>query len=332
MKDTRIPEVPRIPPPSESQQHPTVAENRQTLGDDRLQLGFYFVAILDILGQSDGLRNLEDAFLRQLSSMTESSTRAGFVPNEQVVAAVRNTFGFVMTLQQALQKNFSRLNSSRPYFDLLPAEKQNVLADMWHFDLRLEAFADSVVIYVSLRGTPVPPMGVYMALHSCCSVISPMLALGKAIRGGAAVGVAGEYGAGHLYGHALALAHDLEASVAQYPRVVIGNRLLEYLDSQSTIRGLDDTAKVTRWAVQLCRGLISEDTDGLPILDYLGESYRQSLGLLDVSDSVRRAYSFVDNELSRQRAAGNLKLIVRYGGLRHYFRSRANIWGMTTEE
>ena len=300
----------------------TGEEVSQRQPNDRLRLGFYFVAILDILGQGAELGALEDAFLRQLSGRTEADAKAGFGPSDEVVTATRNTFGYVMVLQQALQRNFDMFNSAKPDFPLLPPEKQKIATDMWNFELKLEAFADTVVVYVSLRDPRLPIAGVNMALLSCCGATLNMLAHRKAIRGGVDVGVAGTHGAGHLYGPALARAHYLEAKVAQYPRVVVGDGLMLYLHQHSVLPGQDDNARVTRWIAQRCLELVSEDTDGIPILDYLGKGFKQSTGLLDVSNEVEIAGAFANDEFLRWRREGNVKLAAYCGRLRHYFRTR----------
>ena len=74
--------------------------------------------------------------------------------------------------------------------------------------------------------------GVYAALTSAASTFLTMLAGRQAIRGGIDVGVAVELRDKELYGPALARAYELESKTANYPRVVLGEELIRYIQFQ----------------------------------------------------------------------------------------------------
>jgi hypothetical protein len=145
------------------------------------------------------------------------------------------------------------------------------------------------------------------------------------LRGGVDVGVGAEI-AGELYSAALAKAVELEER-ADVPRVLVGERLLEYIEWMAeTANGDDLTRDFMRDLAIGARGFFTEDPgDGKIFVDFLGERFRDRAAV--PAGQVEHAWRFVQKALAA--FAGNPKLLPKYQWLDRYFRSRLHLWGLT---
>ena len=144
------------------------------------------------------------------------------------------------------------------------------------------------------------------------------------------LGLRQRFPAGEIYGTALERAYLLECNVAQYPRIVIGEELWNYLNCVLREFGnrSDGLARAITAIAEKCIGLIAKDTDGQSILDYLGPVVLGNSVPAHKDSIIRPAYEFVLAEQQRLAAAGNLKLVERYSLIRQYFESKLPLWGV----
>jgi|SRR5436309_59199 len=276
---------------------------------ETLRLGHHLVLFLDVLGQRDKFTGL--ALPRNISEET------------QVQEVLRQTAGFVLGLRDLFRTQFTLFeqgaNASR--FTTGPLSPN------------LVGFSDSFVVSVPLRnegGDLVPIVTVFSALSAAATMMLTSLASKHALRGGVDVGLAAELPAGEIYGTALERAYLLECNVAQYPRIVIGEELWNYLNCVLREFGnrSDGLARAITAIAEKCIGLIAKDTDGQSILDYLGPVVLGNSVPAHKDSIIRPAYEFVLAEQQRLAAAGNLKLVERYGLIRQYFESKLQLWGV----
>lgn len=150
-----------------------------------------------------------------------------------------------------------------------------------------------------------------------------MLSQNTALRGGIELGAATELEEGDIYGPAVAWAHHLESKIATYPRIVIGNGLIDYLkicrhDNTliNDIKCLDDM-------------LVSDD-DGYTILDWLGgnELNKKLFNNKpdDFTSKIIKANEFVVQQSEKWQKEKNTKLAFKYSLLRDYINSRLTLW------
>ena len=128
-----------------------------------------------------------------------------------------------------------------------------------------------------------------------------------------------------VYGPALARAYELETKAAEYPRFVVGDGLLRFLDGftgQAPATIIGEAAKET--AVR-CRRMITQDTDGRQMLDFLSEEMKAPTPF-EVYDLVARGLAFVQGEYERFQRSGNDKLASRDYRLLQYYLARKKIW------
>jgi hypothetical protein len=267
-------------------------------------LGHHLVGFLDILGQREKFRQLE------IPKTPEDHTRVGQV--------LRETAGFVSDLRDTFQSNFKAFEAG------ISTGPLGMLGSM---QPKFVGFSDSFVVSVALRndrGDLIPIVSVFAALSAAATVMLTSLAGRHALRGGMDVGLATEIGAGEIYGTALERAYLLECQSAQYPRIVIGDELWRYLTAALVKFDIDTApnAKIAKAIVQKIMQLISTDTDGKRILDYLGPVLKELMKPGDVNIMVQPAYDFAVSEQQRFSSMADEKLGKRYALLRRYFESR----------
>jgi hypothetical protein len=152
---------------------------------------------------------------------------------------------------------------------------------------------------------------------------------GVFFRGGIEVEIATKLTNGDIYGPALSEVHRLEKEVAQYPRVVIGNRLSQFIHGgvQRSDSGEFLNSVLLR-VNDLCKGFVCSDDDGKMIVDYLGKT-ASDLSQFQGSkacDFVKRGMSRIKNELDVARKEGDGELVKRYEKLLAYYQSRTKYW------
>ena len=276
-----------------------------------LILGYHLVAFLDVLAQRDALEQL-----RKMPTTPEERV--------QTEEALRNTAGFVLDMRELFQSTFAEFEegaSSR----MQVHTKQPVRP-------KLVGFSDSFVMSVALRedrGALVRAVIVFSALSAASVVMLTSLASRHPLRGGIDVGLATEIGPEEIYGTALRNAYLLESQTAGYPRIVVGDELLEYLNIELLRFGQQATpvANAITEIVQKIKQMIVRDKDGENILDYLGPVVANSFSE-HAAQLVQPAYDFVLAEQKRLISEGDKKKIDRYLLFREYFESRLTLWGL----
>jgi hypothetical protein len=266
----------------------------------------YAVAFVDLLGQKNAMKQRH-------------------LPEDQAEAlkVIKNSVGKIIGTQKNFQRFFDSFTLKDSFYSLLPPALQNDLPDMAPGELRWQCFSDGFVIYIPLgNGLVKSPassiFGMLMAAGCHCLI---GLAAKSPVRIGIDVAWAVEYRPGELYGPAIAFSHHLESKVAQWPRVVVGDGLIDYLHHYIETAPNDMSGKTRKSMSEICLGLIETDTDGIKILDYLGQNYRRAAGGAMKPEVEMKAKEFISEQLSHWHQLGNKKLEDRYLEVSHYFHS-----------
>jgi hypothetical protein len=189
---------------------------------------------------------------------------------------------------------------------------------------RATSVGDAIVTYAPLGTTPVPEISLCEILLAYGWMMLKSLASGYAMRGALELGWGAEIPAGGLYGPVTARAHYLESHVAQYPRIVVGERLMRHVAASAADQGETPQAAGSQSMALVFSSIVGEDLDGWPFVDYLGGGFKKFYWKHE--NTVAEAFAFVESELRRLRLAGDAKLVARYKRLRDYFLSRAYLW------
>lgn len=263
---------------------------------DTFELCYYLVAFIDILGQKEALQELE-----RLPKTDEE--------REVLYQTLKKTYGVVDKFRTRFKRYFDEIRN---------ADKE--------CKIRLHSFSDAIIIHVPLgqRLNQIPMIDIYASIATCAAVFLDMLSEQHACRGGIEVGVAGEMYEGEIYGAALNKAYQLEKHIALYPRIVVGQMLIDYLMIH---KESDQSDASTKEMARKCLRLLKQDIDGHPFLDYLGEEFMELMRHIPLKDgTVEKAYDFVKAEAVRWKQQKNTTLAFRYNLLGNYCASRLSLW------
>ena len=276
------------------------------------QLGPHFVAFIDHLGQRERLDRLPP-FAR--NTQEKDLIRDSLIRAAQPVLHIRDWF----------KSYFDGLNVVNPDMTegMTPEQRQGFLdLRRMHFDLL--TFSDSVVIAIPIRVDQhhriKSAMTVSSALQAIAQVMLTALAHGMPLRGGIDAGTCLRLTEHEVYGRPLLGAYRLESTVAEYPRVPVGDgliTLLEYLRSSPVQHPLDEGAPEI---ANDCFGLLCKaPDDGQMMLHFLCDEILKITP--QFAELPPKALAWIDQQLTEFRQSGNDKLARRYTRLRGYFAS-----------
>jgi hypothetical protein len=288
---------------------------------------YYAVAFIDVLGQKEafeGINNLEGI------ENPESKRR--------LIKAHQETVLFVEKLREGFESFFKAYTKqSGQSKDKVPDSKKEQYVEMCKCLLKHQRFSDCIQAYTPLQTKKYHSTamnGVYGILAACGGMFLLALTCNKVFRAGVDVGIGTEMSNGEIYGPALFKAYELESKIAQYPRIVIGDMLMNYLANLS--KGNPQLPNQTKEDIGLCKTLadrclkmiVPDAMDGRPILDYLGSEFRKfeeqlpEDSRISYADISRKAFLFVRAECERWEQKKDEKLAVRYRQLYSYFQTK----------
>ncbi len=297
-------------------------ERRRTGGGS---VGYWAVAFLDLMGYRVLLRKFDVFPLPTTKEEQAALTKKAVRP---------------MHLRRRLidgLRFFQESAKSEPsaFSNLSPEQRKEVMT--WRAS-RIPTYAagDSVIMEVALTrdAAHFPATAIDTMLSGICVASINQLAMGAddvedtlPLRGGVDVGT-GALLHGTLYSAALAKAVELEEELAVFPRVLVGDRLSDYLAWLAQRQEPDPTIQYARQlALSARRFLFADPTDGRVAVDFLGSWARERLGA--PTEQVVKAWTFV--KTAKAVHASNSKLAPKYDWLDRYFRSRLPLWGIDPE-
>jgi len=277
---------------------------------------FYLVVFLDLLGQKESLRRIKIL-------PAGNDGKAEFIDN------IKQTLGKVLRIRKNVQHFFDGLHSHLPNVELVAPEKRDQFVASQKYEVSYYGLSDSIVVYVPLMSNDENCSainGIYSSLvaTSCIGLIA--LSEKMPIRGGIDVGIAAQIGEREIYGPALERAIYLENSIAEYPRFVIGDELLSYLEGVRDQKTTSIMGKIASEGANFCREMIIRDEDNSYMLDFIGPKLMEAVGDTMNKEMVLAAYEFIKSEYSKYGTQDNKKLAPRYYKLLRYFEYRIDIW------
>ena len=298
-----------------------MTSNPDHISKANINYHYYLLAFIDVLGQKEAFKNLEN------QSLTDN--------HPKLIEAHKQTAFFVETLRTGFKDFFDAYTVEKEPLVKVPSEKMDQFKAMLKSNLKHQRFSDCIQAYVCLHTDKYHSNainGVFGALLACGGMLLLSLATKKAFRAGIEVGLGTELDNGEIYGPVLYKAYELESKVAEYPRIVVGRELINYLTSLANAH--EQLPEQTKEDVELCKlmatnclKMIVRDLDGVPILDYLGTEFLQSINenperAKELEGVFNLAFQFVESEYSKRKQAGNKKLALRYYLLLNYFKAK----------
>jgi hypothetical protein len=283
--------------------------------NENIEFGYYLTAFVDLLGQSEALKSID----RLPNSNDDFEMK-------QFIVKVKDTFGLIHGFHSSFN-NFFVGYSQRQGAPQLNAEQRKIYGQMNSNEIKLQRFSDGMLLYLSLRDNMNQGhiRGVAGIIFSCGAMFLLWLSKGYVMRAGVDIGIAAELYENELYGPAPAKAYHLENNSCQYPRIVIGEGLIKYIN---TIKESEDNdfSKVNKILIENAEQMIAYDDDGLPIVDYLGKEFQTRFKSLNMGDIAFDGYNFIVKQSERWQKERDSKLAFRYSLLRNYFDARLPNW------
>ncbi len=286
------------------------------MNNENLRVSNYCVCFIDLLGQKNALKGQSI-----VPSLEEEK--------EIFLKAVRQSVGAIASFQEDAEFFRKRSENAISIQETLSAEDQKIYDEMKRAVTKQQRWSDGLVFYHSLNTDNFKcPMNsvadIFMLAGTLCML---GLANQKPIRGAIEIGWGVELHNNELYGAVVANSYELESTVAQYPRLVIGEHTIKYLTShkQEEINIHDKLSLYNRNLADLCLSMTAIDQDGYHILNYLGKPFKASV-LQDESKGLyKEAYAYICEQYDIHVAKKDSKLAVRYAWLKGYFYEHKDI-------
>ena len=281
----------------------------------------YVVAFIDVLGQQE--------YFRPLKEFKIIAKQDGL---EEVLAKVDiNTAYRVNKFREDFEVFFNAIIEERPVPPSVPAEKIETFKELRRANIKYKSFSDCMQIFTPLqvvKSYTVVANSIFGMLMTSGEMMLFSLSEKSAFRAGMEIGIGIEIEKSEVYGPALFEAYRLESKIAQYPRIVVGNILIDYLNNLSSGTPQEENQEsldisLCKIMAENCLNMITEDIDGCMILDYLGKEFtrgaKEALGKEKFKEIAELASIFVASENKRFSKEKNVKLAQRYYLLLQYF-------------
>ncbi|MBI2884776.1 MAG: hypothetical protein HY590_00740 [Candidatus Omnitrophica bacterium] len=281
----------------------------------KYNFSWYVVAWIDVLGQSKKLETFDEI-------PTTKEEEAAFLEK------ARETFGVVANFRKRILELHNLLTRKIPLPESLKGKlipQQLAIYEKYAMtDVQVQFICDSAILKISLLHGKASPLPSLDSLISQLAIIQlAHLGVGRPLRGSISLGVCAELGENDLYGQAVSRAHMLESKVADYPRIVIDETLLEYLNFCDAITASDQERKLIRHLTGSIRAGLIRDSDGRLILSYLGQKFKQMYGdQPSFQQAIQGAGDFISSEIEKYQVAKDEEMLYRYIRLRDYFKGQ----------
>jgi len=271
----------------------------------------YCISFIDLLGQRAEYKG--EGLLPQAES-------------EMIIfkEKIRRTITPIYDLQKSATTIIeAALNHKGTFREHLSGPDQQIYNDMREIVVNQQRWSDGLVYFVSLRkdSTKSPSGGIFHLLGAVGCLCLLGLCRARPLRGSVEVAWGVELHPGEIYGAAVANAYEFESKIAQYPRIVVGERVLKYLEATVAQATTDKLSEFNRRLAEICLSFFRIDFDGYYILDYLGDGFRENITKAKHDQLSKAAFQFVVEQLNHWNKLNDEKLAVRYGHLYDYFRS-----------
>jgi len=273
----------------------------------------YCISFMDLLGQRDAFRG------QGLLPTIDSG-----VDGQAIDRVLRETIGPTLQLQQDVEDMMKTISedqdsSSRTF---LPEAQRGIYDELKLKRVKTQYWSDGFIRFVCLGDQEIkcPLNGIAEIFQFSGYFCLLGLARRHPVRGAIDMAWGVELPCSGLYGPVVANAYELESNVAQYPRIVVGQLVVDFLEAHlANTRDTHDPFMMANhlWA-GLCRDMLLKDVDGCWIVHYLGNAFQFSVTHTNHRFYYDKARAFVVEQREAHRKSNNEKLMTRYGQLLNY--------------
>jgi hypothetical protein len=207
-----------------------------------------------------------------------------------------------------------------------PANIKDEMIKLTRCEINSLGFSDSIVINIPLSDKypeSAKLLSIWACLASLCMHFLVNLAEGKPFRGGVDIGPCLAFPSKEVYGAALERAYYLESEIAEFPRVIVGDNLLEFTDAYINKKPMNPIENMTNKYARKIRNLVIEDDQKRCFLDFLGPEIIELNNKDDLpfNEVFNKMEHFVETCM-QQYCTTNKKLFQRYVRLMEYIQFR----------
>lgn len=289
-----------------------------------IHAGTYVAGFFDLLGQQERLRNIRGI-------PTDNDEKGLAALRDQI----RQSYGSVVGFRKMFSRSFEGFSTSSPDLSNLSDQQRAEFLECTAHDIRFQSLSDSVVVYTPALGPNqrISLKGILGLVGAAAGSMLGCLAAGIPMRGGIDIGIGLCINSENqeFYGPVLARAYELESKIAEYPRIVVGDGLFNFLHGYASSNADDGEQKIAAVVATACLEFIAEDVDGRNFVDFLGQGARRHFGETIDSTLVANAIRNVFESQEQAKICRNASLAFRYALLSDYCQARAEVWGVTVD-
>jgi len=271
----------------------------------------YCASFIDLLGQQDALK--DQGILPDFKNEDDK---------KKFMDIVKNSIGAIEKLQSQVEVFRQRISNSSSIKSLSPDDKL-LYDEMKKVKAKQQRWSDGLVLYSSLEDKKNKcPMNAILEIFFVSGTMCFLGLVNKQpVRGAIETSWGVELHNNELYGAVVANSYELESKIAQYPRIVVGQKTINYLNAYlvEPINTEDKLFLYNRNLAQMCMNMTGIDQDGYHIVDYLGKTFTESVTHSQSQMLYKKAYLYICEQYELHKSNRNSKLALRYMWLRGYF-------------
>lgn len=281
---------------------------------EKVFYGKYFVVMMDLLGQKEMYRKLEE------HSAPESS---------EFKALLKKFIGQIEYFKRDVDNFLKSMENFQPELEY-PAEHKKLIARYRKKIYKIQRFSDGIMMYVPLahRSDAMPISSVYSSLVCAGSTMLMSLARGNPIRVGIGIGGGIEIEDGELFGPSIGYAHIMESKRARFPRIALHENVFDYLCAYEQLHESEQIEdKIQAKMAALCLSMLAQDKDNEIIFDYLGSYAWENCYTASDKKLLDPAFKFITEQQSSFAAENNDKVAEKYNYVKDYFENSGRLGG-----
>ena len=201
------------------------------------------------------------------------------IEKKEFIECIKNSVRNVIYLRE-LFEDYSK--SAKSYVIntnlVAPIHREEFIASQ-KTEVIFNGFSDSFIIAVPLMNNDencTAINGIFAALIATCGIGLCLLSTGVVCRAGLDVGIGTQINEKEVYGGSLERAYYLENYLAEYPRYLVGDELINYIVFVENQEPKTRLGLIAKNLAGKCRKMIIQDTDGRFMLDFLGDIVQET--------------------------------------------------------
>lgn len=303
------------------------------MNDINISPKVYVVAVIDMLGQKEDLEKH-----RFITETPEGVCLPKTSDEQKKFNEIQDrTYGNVYDLRERFKsalKIFRNAFLNHPEIKSFSPEDQKIINNLAK-PMSYQFLSDTIIIHTALveKDELETRYNIAEMIFACATVTLISFSYGNFFRGGIEIGIGAEFPENEgIYGLVLNDAYYLESKIAQYPRIVIGDKLKNLIQYPNKKMAYSKClADIIDRIDNFCRSIIVEDKDGNFIVDFLSKSIANlsmNISSHQSQDYVGKALVEIGDQYTKWLKKRDIKLCSRYTMLKNYYLEHLDNWDL----